>query len=150
MGSRMTISKGFTSRYGNPTLEFGGAQLRAHTRHVATVVTITGTIDEANIDRVADRAKRFLFTDKPVIVDLSGVNSFTPQGVPVLTAFGEQCQEAGVEWTLVLSEAVAEQLRAQSVDDVPVADSVAQALHEFDDEILNIRSVLLPLLRKSA
>lgn len=146
----MTISKGFTSRYGNPTLEFNGAQIRAHSRHVATVVTITGRIDSSNIDQLADRAKRFLFTDKPVIVDLSGVNSLAPQGVPVLTAFGEQCQAAGVEWVLIVSDAVADQLQAQNVDDIPIVDSVAQALHDFDDEILNIRQVLLPLLRKSA
>jgi anti-anti-sigma factor len=143
-------SKGFTSRYGNPTSNYNGAQIRAHSRHVATVVTITGNIDANNVDRLAARAQRFLFADKPIVVDLSGVTSFAAQAVSILLAFGEQCQRAGVEWVLVVNDAVAEQLRVQNVDAVPVVDSVAEALHELDDAILDRRRMLLPLLRKSA
>jgi anti-anti-sigma regulatory factor len=150
----MTISaynsKGFTSRYGNPTLDCSGAQIRAHSRHVATVVTITGSIGADNGDRLAARAQRLLFADKPIVVDLSGVTSFAAEAVSILIGFGEQCQKAGVEWALVVSEAVAEQLRIQHVDAAPVVDSVAEALHELDDAILDRRRMLLPLLRKSA
>jgi anti-anti-sigma factor len=150
----MTISaynsKGFTSRYGNPTLDYSGAQIRAHSRHVATVVTITGSIDAENVDRIAACAQRLLFADKPIVIDLSGVTSFAAQGVSTLVRFGEQCQKAGVEWALVVNDVVAEQLRAQNVDTVPVVDSVAEAEHELDDAILDRRRMLLPLLRKSA
>jgi anti-anti-sigma factor len=150
----MTISaynpKGFTSRYGNPTTDYSGAQIRAHSRHVATIVTITGTIDAGNADRLAASAQRLLFAEKPIVLDLSGVTSFAAQAVPTLLAFGEQCQKAGVEWALVVGDAVAEQLRAQQVDAAPVVDSVAEALHDLDDAILDRRRMLLPLLRKSA
>ena len=141
----------FTSRYGNPTVDYKGAHIRAHCRHVATVVTISGRIDASNVDRVTDLAKRYILSDKPFVLDLSGVSSFTPQATRLLFTLDDLCQAAGVDWALVVSDAVSRRLRVRNTDVLfPVVGSEAQALHQFDDAILNRRRFLLPLLSKTA
>ena len=39
--------------YGNPPFDCDGAQIRACSRQLATVVTVTGDLDDANLDRVS-------------------------------------------------------------------------------------------------
>ena len=140
----------FTSRYGNPTVDYKGAHVRAHSRHMATVVAVSGRIDSANIDHVADYAKKLVLTDKPFVLDLSGVSTFTPPSIRLLCDIDDICSSAGVEWAVVASEAVNRRLRRDSAVVFPVVSSVAEAEHEFDDEILNRRRFLLPLLSKTA
>jgi len=67
----------------------------------------------------------------------------------LIRAFDKTCGDAGVDWALVPSRAVADVL---STDDVlyPIAESVPDALTYFADETLQRRSLLLPLLTKSA
>ncbi|AQT80010.1 anti-anti-sigma factor [Mycolicibacterium litorale] len=141
----------FTSRYGNPAVDYKGAHVRAHSRHVATVVAVSGRIDSANIDRVTECAKRLVLTDKPFVLDLSGVSSFAPGAVRLLAEVDDVCETVGVEWAVVASDAVSRRLRARGNDMVfPVVGSVAEAEHEFDDAILTRRHMLLPLLSKTA
>ena len=105
----------------------------------------------ANIDRVAEFAKRLILDDKPFVLDLSGVSSFTPQSVRLLFEIDGMCDSAGVEWALVAGDVVGRRLRARDNDVIfPVVASVAEAEHEFDDAILNRRRFLLPLLSKTA
>ncbi|MGY4709423.1 STAS domain-containing protein [Mycolicibacterium sp. CBM1] len=139
----------FTSRYGNPAVDYKGAHIRAHCRHVVTVVAVSGRVDSANVERIAESAKRLILADKPFVLDLSGVRSFSAHSVRLLAEIDDVCAAAGVEWALVPSDAVNRRLRA---DDVvfPVVGSVAEAEHEFDDAILNRRRLLLPLLSKTA
>ena len=146
----MTVSASLSgNRYGNPVFDCSGARLRAQSRRLATVVTISGEIDAVNIDRVTQHARRFVLAATSVVLDLSGVRGVAERGLELLRAIDQDCGDAGVDWALVPSSAV---LRLLSVSDdrYPIAASVRGALNYFADETLQRRSTLLPLLIKSA
>ncbi|KDF02287.1 anti-sigma factor antagonist [Mycolicibacterium aromaticivorans JS19b1 = JCM 16368] len=117
---------------------------------MATVVAVSGRIDSVNVDRVTECAKRLVLAEKPFVLDLSGVSSFTPQAIRLLCDIDDVCAAAGVEWAVVGSDAVNRRLRRDSDVVFPVVGSVAEAEHEFDDAVLNRRRLLLPLLSKTA
>jgi anti-anti-sigma regulatory factor len=136
--------------YGNPAFDCDGAQIRACSRQLATVVTVTGDLDDANLDKVSQYTKRFVLREKPVVLDLSGVSSATPHIVSLLCDVDDACSAAGVEWSLIASQPVTRAVRI--FDDrveLPRVESVADALHNFADAMLERRR-LLPLLTKSA
>jgi len=135
--------------YGNPTFECAGAQIRGRCRQLATVVTVNGDIDSVNLDRVTEYTRRFILTEKPFVLDLSGVNSFSPQSVSLLYTLDEGCFNAGVEWSLIASQAVLEALRIGDRASFPMAPSVPEALHHFA-ETIEQRRRLLPLLTKKS
>src|ERR1700739_4966752 len=95
---------------GNYPFECGGAQIRAHCRHLATVVTIRGEIDAVNVDRVSKYIRRFIIGTNPVVLDVSHVSGITAAGLSLLHGLDEDCRTAGVEWTLVARPAVVELL----------------------------------------
>jgi anti-anti-sigma regulatory factor len=136
--------------YGNPAYECDGAQVRACSRQLATVVTVTGDLDDANLDKVSQCTKRFVLREKPVVLDLSAVSSATPHIISLLSDIDDACVAAGVEWSLIASQPVN---RAVHIFDdrieLPTMASVADALHHFADVTLERRR-LLPLLTKSA
>jgi anti-anti-sigma regulatory factor len=136
--------------YGNPAFDCDGAQIRACSRQLATVVTVTGDLNDTNLDKVSQYAKRFVLREKPVVLDLSGVSSATPHVISLLCDIDDACSAAGVEWSLIASQPVTRAVR--TFDDrveVPTVDSVADALNHFADAMLERRR-LLPLLTKSA
>ncbi|RAV18416.1 anti-anti-sigma factor [Mycolicibacterium sp. GF69] len=130
--------------YGNPTFDCAGAQLHAVCRQLATVVTVDGVIDDANIERVTALARRFVLAEKPFVLDLSGVSSCGGQVVSLMYDIDDCCFHAGVAWSVVTSDAVARVLSGAGVS-VPVAESVPDALNRFADSI-DQRRRLLPLL----
>lgn len=132
--------------YGNPTFDCAGAQIHAVCRQLATVVTIAGTVDDTNLERVTALARRFVLAEKPFVLDLSGVTSPSAQCVSLLYDIDESCFNAGVEWSVVASEPVQRVLRASGAG-FPVTESVPDALHHFADNI-DQRRRLLPLLTK--
>lgn len=132
--------------YGNPTFDCAGAQIHAVCRQLATVVTVEGTIDATNIERVTALARRFVLAEKPFVLDLSSVTSPSSQCVSLLYDIDESCYHADVEWSVVASEPVLRTLRASGVG-FPVSESVPDALHHFADSI-DQRRRLLPLLTK--
>ncbi|KQY04081.1 anti-anti-sigma factor [Mycobacterium sp. Root135] len=137
-------------RYGNPSVECNGAELHKQCRQLATVLTITGSIDEVNVGQVVAQAKGCIIAEKPFVLDLSGVTSFAAQGIELLDAIDEACYAAGDEWSLVISQAVSRTLRLCGVDDVfPATPSVPDALHHFSD-VAGERRRILPILTKSA
>jgi anti-anti-sigma regulatory factor len=136
--------------YGNPPFECNGAQVRVCSRQLATVVTVTGDLDDANLEQVSKYAKRFILREKPVVLELSGVNSATPHIVSLLCDVDDACCAAGVEWSLIASQPVTRAVR--TFDDrveLPTVASVADALNHFADAMMERRR-LLPLLTKSA
>ena len=140
-----------TSRCEDPIFDFGGARIRAHCRHLATVVTIQGEIDAANVDRVSEYVRRFALTNNSLVLDLSGVDYFAAAAVTLLYTLDEDYRAAGLEWALVPSHSVNGQLRACDSDAMfPITPSVHQALHEFAELIAARRQLLLPLIRKTA
>ena len=136
--------------YANTPFDCDGAQIRACSRQLATVVTVTGVLDDANLDRVSQYAKRFVLREKPVVLDLSAVNSATPHIVSLLCDMDDACSAAGVDWSLIASQPVVRAVRI--FDDrleLPTVTTVADALNQFADAMLERRR-LLPLLTKSA
>lgn len=131
-------------------VDCGGAWIRAHCRALATVVTVHGDIDAVNVDRLGERARRLVLLGNPLILDLSGVDSFAGAGMSLLHAFDEDCCAAGVEWTLVAGPAVLELLRDGDAPEFPLAGSVAEALRDRAAMMDRRRHVLLPLVSKSA
>ncbi|WP_199255111.1 STAS domain-containing protein [Mycolicibacterium mengxianglii] len=132
-------------RYGNPVVEFAGAQVRSQCRQLATVVTVVGDIDSNNVDLLIRHVTRSIIREKPFILDLSGVASFAPIATALLTAVDEACRRTADEWLLVPSETVSWELEG----DFPTASSVPDALHCFSDAMTERRQ-LLPMLAKSA
>jgi anti-anti-sigma regulatory factor len=136
--------------YGNTPFNCDGAQIRVCSRQLATVVTITGDLDDTNLDRVSQYAGRFVLRETPVVLDLSGVSSATPHIVSLLCDIDDACSAAGVEWSLIASQPVAGAVHIFDARiELPTVATVADALNHFADEMLERRR-LLPLLTKSA
>jgi anti-anti-sigma regulatory factor len=136
--------------YGNPAFDCNGAQVRAWSRQLATVVTVTGDLNDTNLDKVSQHVKRFVLREKPVVLDLSAVSSASPHIVSLLYDVDDACSGAGVEWSLIASQPVSRAVRTfDDWVDLPTVASVADALHHFSDAMLERRR-LLPLLTKSA
>ncbi len=54
----------FTSRYGNPAVDYKGAHVRAHFRHVATVSPRSAAASTpSNVDHLTDFVQRFVLAD---------------------------------------------------------------------------------------
>src|ERR1700742_1592872 len=97
--------------YGNPAIDCDGAQMRALCRQLATVVTVTGDINDANLDRINAYAKRFVLAEKPFVLDLSEVNSFSVECISLMYSLDEACHHGGVEWSVITSQPVMRTLR---------------------------------------
>lgn len=127
------------------------ADIRACSRHLATVVAVRGAITAADIDPVTARVLRFVLPDTSFVLDLSDATSIAAEGAALLAAVDDACAVAGVEWALVSAAPVMalfdEDLRDRLL---PVVDSVADALHDFADAAAARRSMLLPLLQRTA
>lgn len=127
------------------------ADIRACSRHLATVVAVRGDITAADVDAVTARVLRLVLPDTSFVLDLGGVTSIAAEGAVLLAAVDDACARAGVEWALVGAAPVTalfdEDLRDRLL---PVVDSVADALHDFADAAADRRSVLLPLLQRTA
>ena len=135
-------------RYGNPAVEFDGAELRAQCRHLAMVVTVSGVIDDDNFDRLTQKVRRMVLAEKAFALDLSDVTFLSARGVSLLYALDDECDIAGVDWAVVASPAVLAVLRLLD-DAFPITASVPEALHHFAEGTL-ARRRLLPLLHKTA
>jgi anti-anti-sigma regulatory factor len=136
--------------YGNPPFDCDGAQVRVCSRQLATVVTVTGDLNDANIDRVSEYTKRFVLREKAVVLDLGAVSSATPHIASLLFDVDDACSSTGVEWSLIASQPVTRAVRI--FDDrveLPTVATVADALNQFADAMMERRR-LLPLLTKSA
>ncbi len=137
------------SRQDSSAFECGGAQIRAHQHHLATVVHIRGEIDAGNVGGIADHIRRFTRGDNPVVLDVADVGHFAEAGVSLLQAFDADCRSAGVEWTLVASSALTTTLDDSSHDTAfPIMRSVHEALQDRAEAIVLRRRLVLPLVRK--
>ena len=150
MKDSISTAASLAPRHAHLPFDCNGAAVRAQCRHLATVVTISGAIDASNVDQVIEYAQRFNLPDKPFVLDLSGLDSFAAQAVRLLHRVDDACSAAGVEWCLIASQPVR---RAVGIFDdrfeLPTVASVADALNQFADAMLERRR-LLPLLTKSA
>lgn len=136
-------------RYGNPVVECAGAQVRSICRQLATVVVVTGDVSEKNVDLLIGQVTRSVILEKPFVLDLSGVTSFTPGALSLLAAVDDVCYRAADEWMLIPSDPVVRTLRPGGMATYPTEASVPDALHCFSDAMTERRR-LLPLLAKTA
>lgn len=135
------------------TVDCNGAQIRAHCRHLATVVTIRGEIDAVNVDQVGEYVRRFVLNDNPVVLDLSAVTHFSSAGIALFGVLDEECRGAGVEWMIVANPIVSALLGDCSDPaeaPFPVTRSVHEALRYVAEGINRRRQLVLPLVKKSA
>ncbi|MCV7029352.1 STAS domain-containing protein [Mycobacterium sherrisii] len=145
------MTMAISARQRNGSLDCGGAQVRAHCRHLATVVTVGGEVDAVNVERVADCLRHFIVGDNPVVLDISGTEHFAGAGLSLLSTFDEECRRAGVQWTLVAGPDVIAQLTDGDGECVfPAAGSVPEAFADLADAVVFRRRLALPLIRKSA
>lgn len=137
-------------RYGNPALECERAQMSALCKQLATVVSVSGVLDEANVADATRYATRYVLCEKPFVIDLSEVESCSDGVLAMLYAIDDASYDAGVQWALVASPAVQSMLSHYGdpayFHTVP---SVPDALHQFADATA-ARRRLLPILTKSA
>src|ERR1700761_8015811 len=84
-------------RRANLPFDCNGAAVRAQCRHLATVVTISGTIDASDVYPSIKHAQRLNFPHKPFVLELSGVDSFAAQAVRLLLRVDDACSAAGLE-----------------------------------------------------
>ena len=125
---------GAVGRYGNPVFECAGAHVRALARQLATVVTVSGTIDAANLERVTALVRRFVLAEKSFVLDLSGIESIPAQATSLLETLADACERVGVESAVIANAAVGEFLRGTGLAaEVFVKDSVPDALQYFAD-----------------
>jgi hypothetical protein len=136
-------------RYGNPAVECAGAQVRSQCRQLATVVSVTGEVNAKNVDQLIRQVTRSIITEKPYILDLSGVTAFAPIAVSLLTAVEEACRRSADEWMLIPGAAVSDVLRSGIRTHFPTAASVPDAMQCFSTAMTERRR-LLPLLAKTA
>ncbi len=80
--------------------------MRACARQLATVVTVDGDIDATNVQQVTQYATRYVLAEKPFVLDLSAVNSISPQGISLIFALDDKCDAAGLEWELVANPTI--------------------------------------------
>jgi anti-anti-sigma factor len=124
---------GFTSHFGNCTVDCNGAQMRAHCRDQVTVVKVTGDIDATNIDRLYDYTRRFVRETPGLILDLSGVDFLCARGISVLNTLDNDCRTAGTHWAIVGSPFVRRLLHIGDPSDaLPTASSERQGLNAID------------------
>jgi len=135
----------------NPIVSCGGAEVRACSRHLATVVSIRGRVTADNLAQVIAQTKRFLLCDTSFVIDLRELKSMAPEGSALLMAIDDECATANTEWALVTGPAADRLFDGEMRNRMlPVVDSVADALHDFAEARMTRRDLLLPLLHRSA
>jgi hypothetical protein len=140
-----------TFRYGNPAQDCDGALIRAHSRRLATVVSVSGDLSARNIDRVVSRVGRFVIEESEFILDLGGLEAAGVECRSLIHVVDDACRAAGVAWVLVAADDVVDVL---GLDDDEVscagARSVPEALRFFADATHARHRALLPLLGRTA
>ncbi len=142
---------GSESRHDNYVFECDGAQVRAHYRHLATVVHIRGDINDANVGRISHHIRRFMLGENPLVLDVADVSQFAEAAISLLYAFDADCRAAGVDWTLVASSAATKLLEDTGHDaSFPLMRSVHEALRDRADAIVVRRRMALGLVRNTS
>src|ERR1700761_8521939 len=129
MKDSISTAASLAPRHAHLPFDCNGAAVRAQCRHLATVVTITGAVDATNVDQVTEYVRRFILPDKPIVLDLAGLDNFSAQGLRLLYRIDDACSAAGLEWVIVPSQAVTQVLLiAREESSFFTAGSVHEAL----------------------
>ena len=84
-------------------IECRGAWLRAQIRSVASVITVTGRLDQTNVEPMIGHLCRFTTLDSPVIIDVKHVDIEDNSSAleRLVSTFSTQCRHRGIDWALV-------------------------------------------------
>ncbi len=108
-------------------VECDGAHVRAQSRSIAIVVTVSGSLRETNLEPVSRHVCRFAALDGPLIIDARHVDIGSKAAFQrLLASFSAQCRNRNVDWALVACEH-GRALSAQD-DGIAVAATVPEAL----------------------
>jgi anti-anti-sigma factor len=98
----------------------------------ATVIAVTGELDTCNLHHLSDYTRRHLTGQRPVVLDLSGLDFLAAQGIRILFEIDEQCGRYGLDWALVSGRPVNRLLRICDRNGrLPAAASIDEALQRF-------------------
>ena len=151
----MTTTTGFSTaeapraNAGRP-VEISGAQVRARCHHVATVVTITGNVSVANLERIANYCARLILAGKPMVLDITGVQGSAASCIRLVKSLDAHCNKAGLELVAAAGGAVLDRLDSAVGGKVSIVTAVPAALSYFTEALRARRQLLLPLFAKTA
>lgn len=112
--------------------DHSGMSLRTHFQPDLTIVEAHGAVHAGNAARLSDCVDDLASRDRPLILDLWGVDFFGGDGFRALVRIAEKCQRTGVRWALVTGEAVDRLLGiTHSNYRLPIAASVGEALQQL-------------------
>ena len=113
-------------------LPSGVLEMEALCRHRATVLTVSGCVDDTNIEGLGIYVARHALIGNAVILDLSSVTAFDTQAMSVFYALDEACDAAEVPWMVVPSLVVDQALHvAGFYDALAMASSVPLAMRHL-------------------
>ena len=116
--------------------------LRTHFQPDITIVEVHGAVDACNAERLSDCVDDLASRDRPLILDLWGVDFFGGEGFRALVRIAEKFERTKVRWALATSEAVDRLLCiADTHYRLPVAASVGEAPQQLT---LDHRASCLP------
>jgi anti-anti-sigma factor len=128
-------------------IDCAGAQLEVRARSLATVLRISGEIDASNADRVAEAVQRFSQLTSPLILDLSHLDFLGVAGFRALITLNREHQQAQLHSSVVKGAAMRPLTRVFPDHDLPIVDSVPEALQVIEKGILTRRQFLSGLSR---
>ncbi len=114
-------------------IDCAGAQLHVHARSVATVLRVDGEVDASNADLVATTIRRFALLRAPLILDLTHLEFLSSAGLRMLLVLNEEQRSAGLHCTVVDGAPLRRLTRIIREHDLPVVDSLADALQRVAD-----------------
>lgn len=109
-----------------------GMSLRTQFQPGMLIVQVRGAIEACSAARLSDQITDLANPDRPVILDLRGVNFINDDGFYALVRFAEASRRTGMRWALVTGEAVDRLLSVTpNTDRLPIADSVDEAMQRL-------------------
>lgn len=109
-----------------------GMSLRTHFQPGMLIVQVCGAIEASNAARLSDHITDLANPDRPLILDLRGVNFINDDGFHALVRIAEYSHRTGMRWALVTSEAVDRLLGATpSTYGLPIAASVDEGMRRL-------------------
>lgn len=109
-----------------------GMSLRTLFQPGMLIVQVRGAIEASNAGRLSDHIIDLANPDRPLILDLRGVNFINDDGFDALVRIAECAHKIGMRWAVVTSAAV-DRLRSGTTSTyrLPIAGSVDEALQRL-------------------
>lgn len=129
-------------------IDCAGARVCVHARSLATVLRVDGEIDAANAGRLAQAIRRYSRLKAPLILDLSHLDFLGIAGFRVLLALNEEHQNDELLCHVVMGAAVRRLTHILADRDLPIVDSVSEALQRVEEVIQTRRQFRYGMARQ--